>query len=514
VCPLNRGKYNIQQHQRAMKYFEAAIQVNPNLYQVYDYMGDSLTLEGNFGKAIESYQSSLLINPNSVMTLMNLGNLIGRQGNLNEAQNYYERALQIDPNNFGVNEAFVFNMVYNHQYDQQTIFSEHIRFAEKFAEPLSVFKSPHQNECIISRKLKIGYVSPDFKRHPVACFIEPVLAAHNRNYFEVFCYSNVGQGDDITERIKISTDQWRDICSVSDENAAELIRRDRIDILIDLAGHTKNNRILLFARKPAPVQVTWIGYPPTTGLSSIDYKIVDNYTNPHGITERFYSEKLMRLPESFVSYLPDRESPKVGPLPAFTVGHITYGSFNNFRKVTPQVIEVWAKILISVQNSCLILKSKIFSDENSCRYAKDMFIQRGITENRIILQPPDSAPKHLASYNLVDIGLDTFPFNGLTTTCEAMWMGVPVITLAVTGYAARAGVSLLTNVGLAEFITKTSDEYISTAVNLAKDFKRLQSLRKHLRDMMMRSPLCNAKKFTADLEICYRKMWETWCQSV
>jgi protein O-GlcNAc transferase len=504
---------NIKQHERAIKYFKAAIQINPNLYQAYDYMGLSLTMESNMEKAMESYQSSLLINPNSEMTLVNLGILISRQGKLNEAENYYKRALQINPNNFNAEEAFVFNMLYNPRYAEQAIFSEHLRLAKKFAEPLSVFILPHTNEQIVSRKLRIGYVSPDFKRHPVACFIEPVLAAHNREYFEVFCYSNVAQCDDITERIKQFTDQWRDICIVSDEKAAELIRKDRIDILIDLSGHTADNRILLFARKPAPVQVTWIGYPPTTGLATIDYKIVDHYTNPLGITERFYSEKLVRLPESLVTYLPDRESPEVGPLPALTTGHITFGSFNNFQKITPQVIEVWAKILTSVQDACLILKSKIFSDKNICRYATNLFIQKGIIANRIILQSADPSPKHLESYNSVDIGLDTFPFNGLTTSCEALWMGVPVITLAGTCYAARAGVSVLSNVGLKELIAETPDEYISTAVNLATDLKKLQLLREHLRNMMLCSPICNAKRITAHLEICYHKMWETWCKS-
>jgi protein O-GlcNAc transferase len=513
---INLGIFfqNTKRHEKAIDCFKAALRFNPNLYQAYDYMGLCFNMENNFEKAIESYQSSLLLNPTSEIALVNLGNLIAIQGKLNEAENYYKRALKINPNNFFADEAFVCNMPYNPQYDEQTIFSEHLRIANKFAEPLSVFILPHTNERIFSRKLRIGYVSADFKRHPVANFIEPVLAAHNRDYFEVFCYSNLGVCDDITERIKNFTDQWRDIYEVSDEKAAEIIRKDRIDILIDLSGHTDNNRILLFARKPAPVQVTWIGYPPTTGLSTIDYKIVDHYTDPPGRTERFYSEKLMRLPECSVSYLPDRESPEVGPLPALTKGHITFGSFNNFKKVTPQVFELWAKILNSIPGSHLIMKSHIFSDKKTSRYATDMFMRRGIIENQIILQSADPSPKHLESYSSVDIGLDTFPFNGLTTTCEAMWMGVPVITLAGNGYAACAGVSLLSNVGLTELIAQTPDEYISTAVNLAKDLKRLQSLREHLRDMMTHSSLCDAKRFTVHLEMCYRKMWETWCNSV
>jgi protein O-GlcNAc transferase len=319
---------NTGQHEKAIKYFEAALDIDPNLYQAYFYMGVS---ECDSEKAIESYEHALLINPDCEMALLNIGNFIARQGKLNEAEDYYRRALRINPNYFAANEVFAANMVYNPRYNQETIFSEHRRLARKFADPLSIFVLPHTNERISSRKLRIGYVSSDFKRHPVSYFIEPVLTAHNRESFEVFCYSNNDSYDDVTELLKKSTDQWRDICIMSDEKVAELIRKDKIDILIDLSGHTKGNRILLFARKPAPVQATWIGYPPTTGLSTIDYKIVDSYTDPPGITEPFYSEKLIRLPESFVCYLPDRESPEVGPLPAATKEHITFGSFNNFK---------------------------------------------------------------------------------------------------------------------------------------------------------------------------------------
>jgi protein O-GlcNAc transferase len=219
------------------------------------------------------------------------------------------------------------------------------------------------------------------------------------------------------------------------------------------------------------------------------------------------------LPESFLCYLPDRDSPEVGPLPALSTGHITFGSFNNFAKVTPEVFTLWARVLNELPDSRLLLKGDSFQDKTTCQYARDMFAERGIAAERIVLQLPDPSPKHLESYNQIDIGLDTFPFNGATTTCEALWMGVPVVTFAGTAYHASVGISLLSNVGLPEFIAKTSDEYISIAVNLAKDFKRLKSLREHLRDMMKDSALCNAKRFTTNLEMCYRKMWETWCKS-
>jgi protein O-GlcNAc transferase len=302
---------------------------------------------------------------------------------------------------------------------------------------------------------------------------------------------------------------------MSDEQVTELIRKDEIDILVDLAGHTASNRILVFARKPAPIQINWIGYPPTTGLSTIDYKIVDNYTDPLGKTEHFYTEKLIRMPESFLCYLPDRESSEVGNLPTLTSGYITFGSFNNFAKVSPEVMELWANILNAMPDSRLILKAKSFSDRSTCEYVRDVFNLKGIAEERTeLLSWEPSTTGHLDIYNRIDISLDTFPYNGTTTTCEALWMGVPVITLAGTAYASRSGVSLLSNVGLPDLVATTFDEYFSIAIDLAKDSKRLQSLRKNLRDMMKYSPLCDAKRFTINSERCYRKMWETWCQSV
>ena len=289
---------------------------------------------------------------------------------------------------------------------------------------------------------------------------------------------------------------------------------DKIDILIDLAGHTAANRILVFARKPAPIQVSWIGYLATTGLSTIDYRIVDSYTDPIGKTEQFYTETLIRLPENSLCYLPDRDSPEIGPLPALSTGHITFGSFNNFAKITPEVFTLWARVLNELPESRLILKGISFSDETTCQYAINMFTQRGIAAERITLQSWDPSPKHLESYNQVDIGLDTFPFNGATTTCEAMWMGVPVITLAGAAYHSRAGISLLSNVGLQELIATTHDEYLGIAINLSSDIEKLQLLRTSLRDRMSHSPLTDAKRFTANLEMCYRKMWENWCKSV
>ena len=493
--------------------YQKAIKLNPNFDLAYYNLGVVLREKGQLDEAIGSYQKAIKLNPNFYIAYNNLGGVLIERGQLNEAEIYFRRVLQITPDNCKFYSNLLFNMNYNSRYNPQDIFSEHLLFAKKFAERLSSTISPHTNEREPNRRLRIGYCSPDFRGHPVAYFIEPVLEAHNREHFEVFCYSLSPIQDEVTKRIQSYSDKWRSIVGMSDEDAATLICNDKIDILIDLAGHTGNNRILLFARKPAPIQVSWIGYLATTGLSTIDYKIADNYTDPPGKTEQFYTEKLIRLPESFLCYLPDKDSPEVGPLPALSTGHITFGSFNNFAKVTPEVFTLWARVLNELPDSRLILKAKSFADETTCQYAINMFTERGISAERIILQSWNPSPRHLESYNQVDIGLDTFPFNGATTTCEAMWMGVPVITLAGTAYHSRSGVSLLSNVGLPELIAETHDEYTGIAINLASDIEKLELLRKSLRDRMSHSPLTDAKRFTANLETCYRKMWEDWCNS-
>jgi predicted O-linked N-acetylglucosamine transferase (SPINDLY family) len=345
-------------------------------------------------------------------------------------------------------------------------------------------------------------------------FIEPVLAAHDREQFEVFCYSDVISPDEVTKHVQTYPLQWRDIVGMSDEQVSGLVRSDKIDILVDLAGHTGNNRMLLFARKPAPVQVSWLGYPNTTGLAAVDYRIVDNYTDPPGMTDQFYTEKLSRMPECFLCYQPEQDSPEIGPLPSQQKGFITFGSFNIISKITPEAVALWSRILKTVPNSTLLLKARSLFDKGTREYLGGLFMHQGIPEDRLTFMfHTESYQKHLGLYNEIDIALDTYPYNGTTTTCEALWMGVPVVTLAGNRHASRVGMSLLTNIGLPELVARTEDEYRGTAVQLAADREKLRFLRERLRDMMRHSPVCDAKGFTADLELLYRRMWEKWCAS-
>jgi protein O-GlcNAc transferase len=497
------------QFEKAIDCYQKALQANPDLIEAYTQLGRIFDERGQIESGISCYKYALQLNPNLFEELTNVGILLGQQSKLDEAEVYFRRALEVKPSGFPAYHNLLFNMCHNSKHDVLTIFNEHRKFAEQYER--SPYYTSFPNDRNPKRIIRIGYVSPDLRKHPVSYFLEPVLQQHNKEQFEIFCYSNSAIEDEVTGRLHEYSDHWRNIVEMSDRRAAELVRNDRIDILVDLAGHTANNRLLMFAMKPVPLQVSWIGYLSTTGLSAIDYKITDNNADPTDMTEQFHTEELLRLPECFLCYLPIRDSPEIGPLPVLSTGHITFCSFNKFFKFSEEIVSLWSTILKRVPDSLFMLKS--ICDEATGHYIRNRFAKKGVREDRIIISSWDPSPKHLESYNLVDIGLDTYPFNGLTTTCEAMWMGVPVINLAGTAYHSRVGISLLSNAGLKDLVAETRDQYIEIAVNLAKDMKRLRSFRDQLRDMMKTSPLCHAERFTANLETSYRQVWKKWCKS-
>jgi predicted O-linked N-acetylglucosamine transferase (SPINDLY family) len=368
--------------------------------------------------------------------------------------------------------------------------------------------------AIPDRRLRIGYVSPDFRAHSVASFLEPVLARHDTDNFDVVCYAQVAHPDRTTERLRQLAGHWRDTCAQSDEQVANMIRQDRIDILVDLAGHTRNNRLTVFTHRPAPIQLTYLGYPNTTGLPQIDYRLTDALADPPE-ADALHTERLVRLPRGFLCYSAPQDAPAVSPLPATAVGHITFGSLNNLAKVNEQVVELWARVLHAVPGAQLLLKGKALCDQATAGRFVEMFARHRIPADRLRLASwAATRAQHLTTYAQVDIALDPFPYNGTTTTCEALWMGVPVVALAGDRHAARVGVSILTHVGLREFIATTPDDYVRTAAGLAADRARLVALRASLRRRMADSPLCDGAAFTRDIEATYRAMWETWCGSV
>lgn len=499
----------------AIEYYQIALSIDPLHIVALNNLGHVLQDKGQFHDAILCYKKALLISPERADTHSSLGNAYFNLGKLDKSEDFFRNALKIKPDFLYAYSYLLLSINCNPRYDGRSICFEHIKFAMDFAEPLYPDSPAYTNTRTGTRRLRIGYLSPDFKKHPVSFFIEPVLISHNRESFDIFCYSDVEAEDEVSIRMKKYVHKWQKIAHMSDTEVYDLIKKDEIDILVDLAGHTLRNRMLLFARKPAPVQVNWVGYPATTGLSSMDYKIVDQYTDPVGLTEHLYTEQLIRFPECFLCYLPDKDTPAVGELPRLSTGYITFGSFNNFAKISPEVFHLWTKILNSIPTSHLILKGKGFSDKTLCSSCLNIFRKEGINPDRIELLPPIPLfREHLNLYNRIDIGLDTFPYNGTTTTCEAMWMGVPVVTLAGNTHCSRVGTSLLSNIGLKDLSAKTQDEYIELATNLAIDNDRLQFLRNNLREMMVKSALCNVNRFITNLENCYRQLWNNWCKVI
>jgi predicted O-linked N-acetylglucosamine transferase (SPINDLY family) len=325
----------------------------------------------------------------------------------------------------------------------------------------------------------------------------------------VYCYSDVKSSDVVTDEIKRLADHWRPISGQPDAAVADQIRKDGIDILVDLAGHTAGNRLPVFARKPAPVQVTWLGYPNTTGMPVIDYRLTDEIADPQGEADQYHSETLIRLPDGFLCYDAPDNVPDVSGLRARKTGRITFGSFNNLPKINEEVIRLWSRLLHNVPNSCLLLKSKQLADEPTRQRFLELFSATGIGSERIKLLPrTPSTAGHLALYHQIDIALDPFPYNGTTTTCEALWMGVPVITLRGNRHSGRVGASILTRIGLQEMIAESEGQYVQIGMKLAENIDRLEQLRSQMRQRMKTSPLCDGKCFARTMENTFRNIWK------
>ena len=492
--------------------FEESLRLEPHHADGYSNLGAVLLQMDKLDEAIVASRKAIEINPAIYHAYSNLAICLQSQGQLDQAIETYRTAVAIHPEEARHHSNLVYALNFHPGYDASAIFSEHRRWAERHADPLTVGYGLHPNDRNAQRRLRIGYVSSHFRLHAVNFFSEPMLAAHDHAAFEVFCYSNVAQGecDDVTRRVQGYADHWRDIAAKTDEQVSQLVRDDQIDILVDLAGHIAGDRLLLFARKPAPIQVTYLGYQNTTGMAAMDYRLTDAWSDPPGMTEAFYTETLVRLPQTFFCYHPVDDALELTPLPAGQRGFITFGSFNNFAKVTPQVIAAWAQIMTAVPGSRLVLLAIVGETLNDYIYRS--FESHGVDRNRIELHGRRSLRAFRELISQVDIALDPFPFNGHTTTCDSLWMGVPVIMLAGTTYASRFGSSALVNLGLDELVATTPKQYVQTAIALAHNRLKLETFRTELRDRMRRSPLLDAQQFTRNLEAAYREMWVAWCQ--
>lgn len=501
--------------QRAIECCREAIRLDPDNADAYNNLGVAYANQGQHDEAIDHCRSALRLKPDFSTAYSNLAVSLQALGLLDEAIESHRQAVAHcdGEDDAGRHSNLLYIMNYHPRYDAETLFAEHRAWGQQWADPLTQRDAAHANDRSPDRRLKVGYVSPHFRSHAVNFFVEPILASHDRAACEVVCYSDVpGHAHDATtDRLHGYADVWRDTTALDNEQFASVVRDDQIDVLVDLTGHISGGkRMLLFARKPAPIQVTYIGYQNTTGMAAMDYRLTDAYSDPPGMADAVHTEQLVRLPATFFCYRPSPDAPDVGPLPAQAAGHVTFGSVNAFNKVTPEVLHTWGEILLRVPNSRLIIRADM--TESLRGRLLDAFAQQGIDSERLELVNRLPRLLYLELIKRMDVALDPFPFNGHTTTCDCLWQGVPVITLSGDRYASRFGGSGLKTLGLDELITDSRAAYIETAAALAGNVEHLAQLRSTLRERMAGSALLDFASFTRNLEAAYRQMWHDWCQ--
>ena len=512
LCNLASLHHHCARPAEAEKLYRQALDLAPDSVDTLNNLGNLMREQGRLRESEQLLEAAVLLRDSDSDLLNNLASVLKDEGRVDEAITAFDQALAINP---GFTEV-ISNRLTCHQYlpdiSLRTLAEEHAIYDAVVAEPLRSARQPLTNDRDPDRPLRVGFVSSDFGCHPVGMLLVRGFEALNREHFITACYSNRRLDDELTARLRATASLWRDVSYFSDEQLARQIQTDGIDILVDLAGHTAGNRLLVFARKPAPVQVTWLGYVGSTGLTAMDYLLTDRYHVPAS-AERFYVEQIVRLPESHVVFDPPADSPDVGPLPMLVQGAATFASFNNPAKISPQVVDLWSSILKQNCDSRIILKYRGFDDPaNADRYS-GLFQAASIESTRLELQGSSPQRDMLNEYNRVDVTLDPFPFTGGMTTLLSLWMGVPVITVAGETFASRQSMSFLTQLGLTELIADDKADYVDRATELVRDAQRLAGLRSTLRQRLLDSPLCNSDCFARSLESAFREMWRKWCGS-
>jgi predicted O-linked N-acetylglucosamine transferase (SPINDLY family) len=496
----------------ALRSFARATEVTPQSADAWAELAYTFWQVQRYNPSIDAAEQALRLDAKCVLALIAKGNTMLNLGQCAEALTAFRTALAIDPDHRVARSNLLLALAYVPDALPSEVLAEHAEWAKRHAPaaPTRLYANYRNPD----RRLRIGYVSADFRNHPVMTFIEPLLTSHDRSQVEVFCYSDPPITDATTQCAATLADHFSDIRGRSDDEVDRLITDDRIDILIDLGGHTAGNRLTLFARKLAPVQATYLGYPNTTAIPAIRYRITDAIADPPGMTESHFTEQLVRLNRCAWCYQPPPNAPPVSPPPSASSGVITFGCFTRVPKISPVNLDLWAELLKQVPNSRLLIKSINITDEIAVRL-RGQLRMRQVAADRIIIAGPDVDPAlHLSRYSQIDVALDTFPYAGTTMTCEALWMGVPVVTLAGTTHVSRVGASLLTAVGHPELIASSATQYVEVAAALADDRSRLQSLRARLRHQVSASSLLNGRDLAAEMERAMRKMWRDYCNGV
>jgi predicted O-linked N-acetylglucosamine transferase (SPINDLY family) len=485
-----------------------AVMLDPNSAEALSNLGCALCEKAQYDDALAALRRAIALKPFLAVAHSNLGNVLKNQGRIEESVIASREAVRLEPFNSRFHSSLLFSLHHHPGLDAREIAEEHRRWNLQHALPLEKFTAQHSNDPQPDRRLRVGYVSPDFRAHVVGRNILPLFRRHDHGQFEIVCYSGVAKPDAMTTEFRTCADLWRDVAGMDDGKLAVLIAEDCIDILVDLSLHTTDNRLLVFARKPAPVQVTFAGYPASTGLTAIDHRLSDPCLDPSGGDDSVHSEKTIRLPGSFWCFDPLEHADLCpNPLPAISNGFVTFGCLNNFSKINDPLLSRWAKVLRQVANSRLLL---LAAEGSHRRRTAELFGREGVDPSRIEFADPRPPREYLQLYHRFDIGLDSFPYTGHTTSLDSLWMGVPVVTLVGQTTVSRAGWSQLSNLGLTELAAHDEQAFLKIAVKLALDPSRMAQLRSTLRRRMEQSPLMDALKWTRGIEAAYRQIWRSW----
>ncbi len=494
------------QFEAALDSGRRALQIKPGFAEAHNNLGNILQDLGRLDEAVASYRRALEIKPSFVAAHNNLGVVLQSLGDFGDAEASYRQALESIPDFAEAQANLLFTLNYtNHspEYHLEEALKYGRMINKQVTSRFSSWQCTERHE-----RLRVGLVSGDLYQHSVGHFLEALLAHIDPARIELIAYPTHPKEDELSARIKPFFSAWKPLVGLSDEAAARLIHADGVHVLIDLSGHTAHNRLPVFAWKPAPVQVTWLGLPATTGVAEIDYVLGD----PHAIPAEYdshFSEAVWRMPESYLCLTVPASPVKVAPLPALATGQVTFGSFNNLTKMNDAVVAVWARILNSVPGSRLLLKTKQLSEPAVCDKTLQRFAACGIAPERLLLSKTTvSRDDHLAAYNKVDIALDTFPYPGVTTSAEALWMGVPVLSLRGDRFMSGTAGSIAHNAGLPDWVAADEDDYVAKAVAFASDLQRLARLRAGLRQQVLASPLFDAPRFARNFEDALWGMWQ------
>jgi len=505
---LGTSLWKCRRSSEAVGALQKSLETQPKSFAANNSLGLALISEGKLDDGIAALRRAVELNPKASEPLVNLGNALRSVAQIEEALACFNRAVDLNDDPAAWDNV-LFTLNYLPGIDTATIRKDHEHWYSRIVVPRVFTQPPHPNDQIATRRLRVGFVSGDFNRHPIARFLLPLLENLDRSQIEIFCYSNTIELDAQTERFRTTANAWRDIRGIADVQAAGLVRNDQIDILLDLSLHGEGNRLGLFALKPAPVQATWLGYVGTTGLHSVDYRITDAIIDPSESRDVFV-ERAARLDGCFWCYRPPDFAPDVAELPAHRNGCITFGCFNNFAKVNEQVVRAWGQLMASVPNSRIVIHSPPGSHrERVVRTLADA----GIEANRVRFVGFLPTDQYLAEYTQIDIALDPFPFGGGTTTFDALWMGVPVVTLAGSIPAGRGGATILTHLKKPHWIATDEQAYVRIARDLAADFPALAQVRSELRPQVASSPLVDATRFARNMETVLRRMWQNYCST-